>query len=62
MIELRDYQRDALAFAGPIREHLRRVRELLGCTRMEAANWWIELLKVVLPHIHEEYAAQPETG
>jgi hypothetical protein len=32
----------------------------LGCSRFEAANWWIALLKVTLPHIHQDYAAQPE--
>jgi hypothetical protein len=36
--------------------------EGIGCTRMEAANWWLELVKVVLPHIRQSYAAEPETG
>jgi hypothetical protein len=25
----------------------------LGCTRFEATEWWIEILKLVLPYIHE---------
>jgi hypothetical protein len=33
--------------------------QAMGCTRFEAFTWWVELLKVVLPHVHQPYDAQP---
>jgi hypothetical protein len=36
---------------------LDRFADRLGCTRWEAAQWWTDLLRMVLPYIAEPYIA-----
>lgn len=38
--------------------------EALGCSRWQAALWWFELTKMVLPYVHTTIATElaAETG